>query len=197
MEAGNRRRGRREVPAWEKRFCLVVGRMPWRDFLRRKKYVACWGSKCIDRVMAWDDSAGYECFRDAKARFCAKNYSDCGTLRELKPRALLGPDVYVDDVVWRGPNDDGDRELRRLVAEAEEAQERARESAAARNDCVVYSKTIPLEEIKATGWDDDSWRNPGLTGMLVGGDDVGGSGGKGRCRERKTNWCNGKKMAER
>ncbi|CAI0412818.1 unnamed protein product [Linum tenue] len=156
--------------------------MWWSDFLRRKKHVACRGSsKRVDRVVRWDDSAGYECSRDAKARFYAKNYSGRRCRGIPLPPAPLGPDLYVDDVVWRTPDDD-DWELRRLVVEA---QERAAELAAARSDCVVYySWEIPLEEVKATGWDDDdvvdcsSRRNPNLTGMVVGGGNVDGSNGK-------------------
>lgn len=79
----------RSVPAWEKEFCFVIGRMRWKDFLKAKKNVGE-----LDKVMRWDDSAGKECFDIGKSRFWARTGgSPCNLL-------LPGPDMYIDKVDW-------------------------------------------------------------------------------------------------
>ncbi|CAN1751046.1 hypothetical protein LINPERHAP1_LOCUS4219 [Linum perenne] len=171
-----------DVPSWEKRFCLVVGRMLWKDFLSSKDYVDSFPNS-FHNVVNWDDSAGRDSFRFAKARFYAEHYSAAaafggGDGGVLPP--LPCPETHIDEVVWRESTD----EERRLAAEIEEAQETARRlvEAAAAAEVEEEEKlrnrlwnSTPLEEIKAMGWDDDvgldSWQNPTLTGMIVGGGD--------------------------
>ena len=81
--------GKYSVPSWEKKFCFVVGSMPWIRLLEAKKNI----SK-FDNVMKWDDSAGKKAFHDAKRRFWAKfNGFPCNI-------PLPDPDIYIDKIDW-------------------------------------------------------------------------------------------------
>ncbi|CAN0901819.1 hypothetical protein LINGRAHAP2_LOCUS21624 [Linum grandiflorum] len=165
--------------------------MRWKDFLRSKEFVDSSPASYFHNVFNWDDSAGRNCFRSAKARFFAEHCNYSGGAggrgnRRLPPLPVPSPDSLLDDVVWR---DSTTEEERRLVAEIEEAQEKAlrlaEEKAAAEEEEERLRRSIPLEEIKPTGWDwndegcGSSWQNPTLTGMIVGGDDCCGEWFKG------------------
>ncbi|PPD73721.1 hypothetical protein GOBAR_DD29355 [Gossypium barbadense] len=52
------------LPAWEKKFCIKVGAMPWKRFVESKNNLFK-----IDKVFEWDDSAGLKAFQEAKQSF--------------------------------------------------------------------------------------------------------------------------------
>ncbi|KAJ0019944.1 hypothetical protein Pint_30983 [Pistacia integerrima] len=58
------KRERSNVPAWEKKFCLEVGSIPWNKLVQFKMFIYE-----FDRVVEWNDSATEEAFRKAKFRY--------------------------------------------------------------------------------------------------------------------------------
>lgn len=77
------------VPMWEKKFCYVVGRMPWKKVLSTKNFMS--GHNI---VLNWDDLAGKEAFHTAKKRFWDEiNGIPCET-------QLPNPDMYIDEIDW-------------------------------------------------------------------------------------------------
>ncbi|XAR69895.1 hypothetical protein NMG60_11001652 [Bertholletia excelsa] len=82
------------VPSWEKKFCYVVGSIPWQRFLENKKFIDLY-----DNVLNWNDSAGEEAFFNAKNRFWAKlNGLPCDI-------PLPDPDIYIDKIDWNSKVD--------------------------------------------------------------------------------------------
>ncbi|XP_043723407.1 bifunctional endo-1,4-beta-xylanase XylA-like isoform X2 [Telopea speciosissima] len=55
------------VPTWEKKFCTIVGSVPWRKILEAKKVMPF-----HENVLKWNDSAGRQAFDNAKSRFWAE-----------------------------------------------------------------------------------------------------------------------------
>ncbi|KNA09700.1 hypothetical protein SOVF_151180 isoform A [Spinacia oleracea] len=79
------------VPMWEKKFCYLVGRMPWKKVLSTKNFMNCHSNS---NVLSWDDSAGEEAFNIAKTRFWEEtNGLSCET-------QLPNPDMYIDEINW-------------------------------------------------------------------------------------------------
>ncbi|PON74361.1 hypothetical protein PanWU01x14_051930 [Parasponia andersonii] len=77
------------VPSWEKRFCYVIGRVPWRKVVDTKKFMCCHTS-----ILEWDDSAVEEAFQNAKKRFWAEMKGiGCDI-------SLPDPDVYIHEIDW-------------------------------------------------------------------------------------------------
>ncbi|TYI99358.1 hypothetical protein E1A91_A13G012300v1 [Gossypium mustelinum] len=77
------------VPSWEKKFCTLVGAVPWRKLLETKRFMYLY-----DNVVQWNDSAGEEAFHNAKNRFWAKiNGLPCDI-------RLPDPDSYIDKIDW-------------------------------------------------------------------------------------------------
>ncbi|CAK7339363.1 unnamed protein product [Dovyalis caffra] len=77
------------VPSWEKKFCTLIGSVPWRKVVDAKKYMYCHGN-----ILDWDDSACEEAFQNAKKRFWAEmNGVSCG----ISPP---DPNIYIDEVNW-------------------------------------------------------------------------------------------------
>ncbi|XVF56225.1 hypothetical protein PTKIN_Ptkin06aG0101400 [Pterospermum kingtungense] len=77
------------VPSWEKKFCSLVGSVPWQKLLEAKRFMYLY-----DNVVQWNDSAGEEAFYNAKNRFWAEiNGLPC----EIK---LPDPDSYIDKIDW-------------------------------------------------------------------------------------------------
>ncbi|WOL00555.1 hypothetical protein Cni_G09268 [Canna indica] len=75
------------IPLWEKKFCTDVCLIPWRKLCETKKVMSMY-----ENVVRWDDSAGEEAFRDAKARFWAEiNGLPCHI-------PLPDPEMYIDEV---------------------------------------------------------------------------------------------------
>ncbi|KAK9682486.1 hypothetical protein RND81_10G077000 [Saponaria officinalis] len=89
---------------WEKKFCYLVGRMPWKKVLSTKNFM-----HCHNNVLTWDDSAGEEAFINAKTRFWNEFN---GLPSETHPP---NPDIYLDEINWN-PYIDPDlaRELDRV-----------------------------------------------------------------------------------
>ncbi|XP_010543502.1 PREDICTED: aspartate and glycine-rich protein [Tarenaya hassleriana] len=85
---------KRSVPAWEKNFCSTVGLVPWGKVLEAKQSMYLY-----ENVAKWNDSAGEEAFKNAKARFWAEiNGLPCDI-------SLPDPDIYIDDVDWNAEVD--------------------------------------------------------------------------------------------
>ncbi|KAA8519146.1 hypothetical protein F0562_013380 [Nyssa sinensis] len=85
------------VPSWEKKFCFLVGSIPWQKVVAAKKYMYCY-----DNVVNWNDSAGEDAFHKAKERFWADiNHLPCDI-------PFPDPDMYIDEIDW---NPDIDPEL--------------------------------------------------------------------------------------
>ncbi|KAL6981105.1 hypothetical protein U1Q18_022735 [Sarracenia purpurea var. burkii] len=81
--------GQSSVPSWEKKFCLLVGSIPWGKVVVAKKYM-----HLHDDVVKWNDSAGEEEFSNAKERFwAASNGFPC----EIP---LPDPNMYIDEIDW-------------------------------------------------------------------------------------------------
>ncbi|EXC10464.1 hypothetical protein L484_008631 [Morus notabilis] len=77
------------VPSWEKRFCCVIGSVPWRKLVAAKKFMSCHSN-----ILDWDDSAVEEAFQNAKWRFWAEmNGLTCDV-------SLPDPDIYIDKIDW-------------------------------------------------------------------------------------------------
>ncbi|THU64857.1 hypothetical protein C4D60_Mb01t30890 [Musa balbisiana] len=75
------------VPQWEKKFCTDVCLIPWRKLCETKRVMSMY-----ENVVQWNDSAGEEAFKDAKARFWAEiNGLPCDI-------PLPDPDMYIDVV---------------------------------------------------------------------------------------------------
>ena len=142
------------VPSWEKRFCFVVGSMPWSRLLDAKKYISE-----SDKVMKWNDSAGRKAFHSAKSRYWAKiNGLPCKF-------SMPNPDIYIDNIDWDSKVDP------QLFLDLEVAKEEKN------NNVIDNSCQLILDQpIKPTGWDiscSDIIFNKSLTGMIVGDCGVG------------------------
>ncbi|KAF8398318.1 hypothetical protein HHK36_017245 [Tetracentron sinense] len=82
------------VPLWEKKFCTLVGSIPWWKLVEAKKVMPFY-----ENVVQWNDSAGEEAFHNAKNRFWAEiNGLPCDI-------SLPDPDVYIDNIDWNSKVD--------------------------------------------------------------------------------------------
>lgn len=77
------------VPSWEKKFCTLVGKVPWRKILDAKKFM-----HYHDNVVKWNDSAGEEAFNNAKSCFYARMH---GLPCEVP---VPDPNLYIDEIDW-------------------------------------------------------------------------------------------------
>lgn len=76
------------TPLWEKKFCFLIGSVPWQKVVHTKKFMYS------NNVLNWDDSAGKEAFNNAKNRFWAEiNGFPCNI-------SLPDPDIYIDEINW-------------------------------------------------------------------------------------------------
>lgn len=77
------------VPSWEKRFCRLVGTIPWGKIVYSKTLL-----NYHDNIFHWNDSAAEEAFQNAKKRFWAEiNGLPCDI-------SLPDPDIFVDEINW-------------------------------------------------------------------------------------------------
>ncbi|XP_043690701.1 uncharacterized protein LOC122641510 [Telopea speciosissima] len=126
------------VPAWEKKFCTLVGSIPWGKLLEAKKLMSY-----FENVLQWNDSAGEEAFHNAKNRFWAQiNGLPCDI-------SLPDPDIYIDKIDW---NSDIDPELlldleRELVPPDEEDKE-------VKSRLIGDSLFFLNQPVPCTGWGD-------------------------------------------
>ncbi|KAJ7949277.1 Bifunctional endo-1 4-beta-xylanase XylA-like [Quillaja saponaria] len=155
------------IPSWEKKFCALIGSVPWDRIVAAKNFMYCHSN-----VLNWDDSAGEEAFQNAKKRFWAKiNNLPCDIY-------LPDPDIYVDEVDW---NSYVDPELMKEIdheylAPPEEGERNVGKNKRTKNSMDVPSdgnignpckSENPWEcnnmqssgtfEVKAQGW--DQWDN--------------------------------------
>ncbi|KAF8099779.1 hypothetical protein N665_0237s0033 [Sinapis alba] len=79
-----------EIPVWEKRFCEVIGSVPWPKVVEATNFKSWY----TGNVITWDDSACQETFHNEKKRFWSKvNGFQCDI-------SLPDPDLYVSEVDW-------------------------------------------------------------------------------------------------
>ncbi|KAJ0253571.1 Oxidoreductase/transition metal ion-binding protein [Hirschfeldia incana] len=78
------------IPVWEKRFCEVIGSVPWRKVVEATAFKSWY----TGNVITWDDSACQETFHNEKKRFWSRvNGFQCDI-------SLPDPDLYVSEVDW-------------------------------------------------------------------------------------------------
>lgn len=170
------------VPMWEKKFCYLVGRMPWKKVLSTKTFM-----HCHSNILSWDDSAGKDAFDNAKKRFREE-------LNGLPSASgLPNPDMYNDEIDWN-PYIDSElvRDLDRSYFNPDDKYYLPSEHSSKGNNGWQGNDNNPWEEAqvqtsevkdKATAWSQwDSWpgddKNHQETGC-VGGNVV---------KEKATGW---------
>lgn len=125
------------VPSWEKKFCTVVGSVPWRKLLESKKFIHLY-----DKVLKWNDCAGEEAFINAKNRFWAQiNGLPCDI-------SLPDPDIYIDKVDWNSNVDPElllDLECESTVPANQEKGEQV---------VILGESLVPSHLFFSTGWGD-------------------------------------------
>ncbi|CAN8268166.1 unnamed protein product [Cochlearia groenlandica] len=78
------------IPSWEKKFCEVIGSVPWRKVVESSSFKSWYQGN----VMTWDDSACEETFRIEKTRFWSR-FNGLGF-----DVSLPDPDMYISEVDW-------------------------------------------------------------------------------------------------
>ncbi|XP_028776362.1 uncharacterized protein LOC114733126 isoform X2 [Neltuma alba] len=77
------------IPLWEKKFCTLVGLVPWQKVVDTKNFVSCHSN-----VLNWNDSAAEEAFQNAKKQYWAEiNSLPCDI-------SLPDSDTYIDQIDW-------------------------------------------------------------------------------------------------
>ncbi|TYG77545.1 hypothetical protein ES288_D03G203300v1 [Gossypium darwinii] len=117
--------------AWEKKFCIKVGAMPWKKFVESKNN------------LFKTDKRFWEYYH----RFPCTN--------KLPSNAA---DMYIDDIDWNSKIDPKlFLEIKSVSDDEEEEKEEVKR---------IDSFSIPLEQIKATGWeyDEPTSRLPTIVG---------------------------------
>ncbi|GLT51040.1 hypothetical protein SLA2020_244870 [Shorea laevis] len=125
--------------SFENNFCWIVGGMSreWFEDAKKNIYLS-------DKVMQWNDSAAKEAFFDSKARLWAE-------FRNCPPHiSLPSPDIYIDNIDWNSDNETEDLDDQFLSISDVEAEAQEVDG----NNVFPASFYIPLDQIKATGWDD-------------------------------------------
>ncbi|KAL6272801.1 hypothetical protein ACE6H2_023493 [Prunus campanulata] len=125
------------VPHWERKFCSIVGSVPWGKLIETKKYMYLY-----ENIVQWNDSAGEEAFNNAKSRFWAEiNGLHCSI-------SLPDPDIYIDDIDW---NSSIDPELvLDLEREPKPSDDKTQE------DAVILGNPLLLNQsFSCTGWGDE------------------------------------------
>jgi len=125
------------VPPWEKKFCTLIGSVPWRKLLETKKCMYLY-----DNVVQWNDSAGEEAFHNAKNRFWAEiNGLPCDIL-------LPDPDTYIDEVDWNSTIDP------ELLLDLER-EPKSHSDGDKDENVVILGDSLPLNQsVPCTGWGD-------------------------------------------
>ncbi|KAI4300833.1 hypothetical protein L6164_034165 [Bauhinia variegata] len=141
------------VPAWEKRFCASVGRVPWGKIVDAQRCMLY----LYDNVVKWDDSAGREAFDNAKKRYWAEiNGLPCNI-------SLPDPHIYIEDVDWSSSIDqelveDLDKE-RKFASDSEKERDSPSEEVKEEKVEVLGNSLLSNQNIIPTGWGDseDGW----------------------------------------
>ncbi|TYI91332.1 hypothetical protein E1A91_D03G184500v1 [Gossypium mustelinum] len=140
------------ITAWEKIFCIKVGAMPWKRFVESKNNLFK-----TDKVFELDDSAGLKAFQEAKQRFW-EYYHHFPCTNKLPSNAA---DMYINDIDWNSKIDPKLLLEIKSISDDEEEEEEEEEEVKR-----IDSFSIPLEKIKATGWeyDEPTSRLPTIVG---------------------------------
>ncbi|KAG7628176.1 hypothetical protein ISN45_At03g044590 [Arabidopsis thaliana x Arabidopsis arenosa] len=78
------------IPVWEKRFCEVIGSVPWQKVVEAKDFKSWYNGN----VITWDDSACEDTFHNEKKRFWSQvNGLNCDV-------SIPDPDLYISEVDW-------------------------------------------------------------------------------------------------
>ncbi|KAA8518094.1 hypothetical protein F0562_015568 [Nyssa sinensis] len=122
------------VPSWEKKFCTLVGSVPWRKLLETKKIMHLY-----DNVVKWNDSAGEEAFQNAKNRYWAEiNGLPCDI-------SVPDPNIYIDEIDWNSSIDPElllDLERDFVVPDGVEKDEKV----------VILDQPLLWNQFSCTGW---------------------------------------------
>ncbi|CAA7019259.1 unnamed protein product [Microthlaspi erraticum] len=78
------------IPVWEKRFCEVVGSVPWQKVVEASSFKSWYQGN----VITWNDSACEETFHNEKKRFWSQFY---GVGCDI---SLPDPDCFIGEVDW-------------------------------------------------------------------------------------------------
>ncbi|XP_065868526.1 uncharacterized protein [Euphorbia lathyris] len=133
------------IPAWEKRFCSLIGSVPWQKIVKVKEYIIC-----HENVANWDDSGGEEAFQTAKKCFWAE-------INGLPYEQSWNPDMYIDEINWN-PNIDIEllKDLERSLFVPEEGEEDRELECKSNNRNTISEEcnnNVALEN-KSQGWND-------------------------------------------
>ncbi|KFK34448.1 hypothetical protein AALP_AA5G146500 [Arabis alpina] len=78
------------IPIWEKKFCQVIGSVPWQKVVEADAFKSWYQGN----VITWNDSACQETFRNEKKRFWSQvNGVHCDV-------SLPDPNLYISEVDW-------------------------------------------------------------------------------------------------
>ncbi|KAL1199813.1 hypothetical protein V5N11_013074 [Cardamine amara subsp. amara] len=78
------------IPVWEKRFCEVIGSVPWQKVVEASYFKSCYRGN----VITWNDSACEETFHNEKKRFWSQvNGFHCDV-------SLPDPDLFISEIDW-------------------------------------------------------------------------------------------------
>uniref|UniRef100_A0A1J3HYI1 Uncharacterized protein n=3 Tax=Noccaea caerulescens TaxID=107243 RepID=A0A1J3HYI1_NOCCA len=78
------------IPVWEKKFCEVIGSVPWQKVVEASSFKSWYQGN----VITWDDSACEETFHNEKNRFWSEFY---GVHCDI---SLPDPDCFISEVDW-------------------------------------------------------------------------------------------------
>ncbi|KAK8307410.1 hypothetical protein V6Z11_D03G192800 [Gossypium hirsutum] len=123
--------------------------MSWKKFVESKNNLFK-----TDKVFEWDDSTGLKAFQKAKQRFW-EYYHRFPCTNKLPSNAA---DMHIDDIDWNSKIDPKlFLEIKSISDDEEEEKEEVKR---------IDSFSIPLEQIKAPGWeyDEPTSRLPTIVG---------------------------------
>lgn len=122
------------IPMWEKRFCSLIGSVPWRKIVDAKKFMYCHSN-----ILNWDDTAGEEAFHNAKKQFWAEMN---GLYCDIRPP---DPDIYIDEIDWNpvvDPELIKELDLAYIAPAEEENCKAGRKNKKTRNSASVPSSNV-------------------------------------------------------
>lgn len=164
--------GNFSVPLWEKKFCTDACAIPWGKLCETKRLMSLYKN-----IVDWKDSAAFEAFNDAKARFCALYHDQPCDI------PLPDPNMFIDTV---NPDEHVDPEL---VADLERSRRAVPKMDIAAADCwdsfIFTDKPVP-----ATGWGDGETSNTTGQKCSVNWDNHEEQLIEVHCRQSSVNWDN-------
>ncbi|GMI84940.1 hypothetical protein HRI_002163300 [Hibiscus trionum] len=128
------------VPSWEKKFCNLVGSVPWRRLLETKRFMHLY-----DNIINWNDLAVEEAFHNAKNRFWAEiNGLPCDI-------RLPDPDSYIDKIDWDSEIDP------ELLLDLEREPKVPDEKDKSENVVILGNSLLLNQSFACGGWGDAEW----------------------------------------